>query len=107
MLHAHLLRASNIRPYDPPRLIDEATDELLTALYDFLGPDHFVTFTEDRWTVEHSLACRLTGAMEQCVYHQAVANVMDGPPPDDALGRWRITDIDEEGCPAMVRAETP
>lgn len=68
-------------------------------------PDHFVILSEDRWTVEHSMACRLSGTMDECHYHQAVANVMDGVPPPEDWGRWRITDIDSEGCPSLERVD--
>lgn len=107
LLRAHIDRASRIRSSYPPRLIDKATDELEAAIYDLLGRDHVAIFTEDRWSVEHSLACRLSGQMPDCEYHKAVANVMDGPPTDDMLGRWKLTGIDNEGCPAMEREMRP
>lgn len=75
-------------------------------LYAELGSDHYVIFTEDRFTVEHSAECRLSGQMHECDYHAAVARVadgIDGPDPDQ-LGRWRITGI-REGLPDLERAD--
>jgi len=48
-----------------------------------LGTEHFVSFTDEggTWFLEHSAACRLSGAMAtgECEYHQAVA-AMHFPP---------------------------
>jgi hypothetical protein len=75
-------------------------------IYAQLGNDHYVIFTEDRFTVEHSVECKLSGHMHECAVHAAVAAVadeMDGPDPE-LLGRWRITGI-SEGLPDLERAE--
>lgn len=66
--------------------------------------DHFVTFTEDRWFIEHSLPCRIAGNMGTCAYHAAIVEVSDDDTDPD-LGRWRITEIDTEGLPALERAD--
>jgi len=73
-------------------------------LCDELGHDHYVIFTEDRWTIEHSVECRLSGHMATCRYHEAVALIADEPRAD-LLGRWRIDQIDSEGLPALVRMD--
>lgn len=73
-----------------------------TRLYAELGNDHYVIFTEDGWTTEHSVECRLSGQMHRCAYHDAIAKVAHEFDPDMA-GRWRITGIDSEGLPSLVR----
>ena len=89
-------------------MIEAAAPHIAAAererVYDLLGHDHYVIFTEDRWTVEHSVECRLSGRMHECEYHEAVAAIATEFDPDMA-GRWRIDEIDSEGLPAMVRAE--
>jgi hypothetical protein len=73
-------------------------------IYDLLGHDHVVIFTEDHWSVEHSVECRLSGHMHECDYHGAVARIAAEFDPDMA-GRWRIDEIDGEGLPVLSRAE--
>jgi hypothetical protein len=68
-----------------------------------LGNEHFVIFTEDRWTVEHSVECRLSGRMHECAHHAAVARFADGFDPDMA-GRWLITEIGPGGYPVLIPA---
>jgi hypothetical protein len=75
-------------------------------LYTQLGNDHHVIFTEDGWTVEHSVECRLSGHMHECAYFTAVQEIADEYDPGNA-GRWKITDIDDEGLPSLERAEAP
>ena len=65
--------------------------------------DHFVVFTAEAWTVEHSFACRLSGAMSDCPYTRTIQKIADESDPD-MLGRWRILDIDSEGLPSLERA---
>jgi hypothetical protein len=72
-------------------------------LYAQIGNDHWVIFTEDGWTTEHSIECRLSGHMHECAWHEAVQRMDFGP---DALGRWKITGI-SEGLPDLERAEMP
>ena len=74
-------------------------------IYDLLGHDHFVIFTEDRWTVEHSVECKLSGHMHECDWHTAVECLAADEPPASLLGRWRITGFDSEGSPDLVRAD--
>jgi hypothetical protein len=73
-------------------------------LYAELGNDHWVIFTEDGWTTEHSVECRLSGLMSSCAWHEAVRRIADDFDPDMA-GRWLITAIDGNGEPALVRAD--
>jgi hypothetical protein len=73
-------------------------------LYAELGNDHWVIFTEDGWTTEHSIDCRLSGQMSSCAWHEAVRRIAHEFDPDMA-GRWLITAIDGNGEPALVRAD--
>ena len=61
-----------------------------------INPDHYVTFTNRGWFIEHSLECRLSGRMSQgCEYQEAIENLfLDDISPDD-YGRWLITEISE------------
>jgi hypothetical protein len=72
-------------------------------LYAELGNDHYVIFTEDGWTTEHSVECRLSGHMHSCAWHEAVKRIATGCDPD-MLGRWKITGI-SEGLPDLERAD--
>jgi hypothetical protein len=72
------------------------------ALADLLGREHYVTYTEDGWSTEHSLACRLSGNMAHCAYHGAAGEASD---PGVLLGRYRITDIAENGHAMLERAD--
>lgn len=69
-------------------------------------PDHFVTFDETGWFVEHSVACRLVGTLGTCENNLAVRRIADDMDPHNPtdLGRWRITEIDSEGLPSLERA---
>jgi len=75
-------------------------------LYAELGNDHYAIFTEDRWTVEHSVGCRLGGQLPECAYHAAVALIADLHLPNMA-GRWRIAWIDSAGLPILTPAPEP
>ena len=66
--------------------------------------EHFVVFTQDRWTVEHSAECRISGHMHECDWHAAVARVAEDGYEADMDGRWKITHIDSEGLPSFERA---
>ena len=92
------------------RILEAAGPHLAAAererLYAELGNDHYVIFTEDRWTIEHSVECRLSGHMPECAYHAAVARIADEYDPD-RVGRWRIDGIDSEGLPALLRKDQP
>ena len=103
--------------YHPPPVVSdlarlrialEAAAPLIEAaerqrIYDQLGHGHFVIFTEDGWTVEHSVECRLSGHMHECELHTAVGRVIGCGAP--VAGRWRIDGIDSEGLPSLTRAE--
>lgn len=67
-------------------------------------PDHFVTFDEQGWFIEHSLDCRITGTIGTCTYNAAIREVYDEAPHPDDMGRWRITAVDDEGVPSLERA---
>lgn len=51
--------------------------------------DHFVTFTDTSWIVEHSLQCRMDGEMQRgCKYQRYIDKITIEP--DGTRGRWRI-----------------
>lgn len=72
-------------------------------VYDELGHDHYVIFTEDRWTVEHSVQCRLSGRMHECSIHSAIAAWADTYEPAMS-GRWRVVSADGP-VPVLERAD--
>jgi len=65
-------------------------------LYAEIGNDHWVVFTEDGWSTEHSIQCRLSGHMHECEYHTAVGRMIaeHGPPPP---GRVKILSLTDGG----------
>jgi hypothetical protein len=76
--------------------LEAAEPHIRAAIYAELGSDHYVIFTEDSWAMEHSVECRLRGAMaETCEYWKALqwASVTDHHDPG-MLGRWRVASID-------------
>ena len=87
------------------RAIAEAVAAERERLYAELGNDHFVIFTEDRWTIEHSVECRLSGHIHECEYHTAARRAADECNPWP--GRWRINGIDGDGLPSLERAGQP
>ncbi len=60
------------------------------ALAELLGNEHYVTYSEDGWVVEHSLDCRLAGTLGTCNFNEAAGEM--GPNLDDEfqLGRYRM-----------------
>jgi hypothetical protein len=80
-------------------------------LYEQLGNEHYVIFTENGWSTEHSVECRLSGHMHECAYHAAIGRVFADQDPEGTegwfmLGRWKITGI-SDGVPDLERAEMP
>lgn len=65
-------------------------------------PDHYVTFDETGWFIEHSLDCRIAGTIGTCAHNGAIRAIGEPKFPDH-LGRWRITGIDSEGLPSLER----
>jgi len=56
-----------------------------------LDTPHVLVLGEDRWTIEHSLGCRESGRMAECVLHERVAEWIDKVgEPDLPKGRYRI-----------------
>jgi hypothetical protein len=88
----------------PESAVAEAVAAERERIYAELGNDHHVIFTEDRWTIEHSVECRLSGHMHECSEHEAIALIAGEYDPDMA-GRWRIDGVDSEGLPSLTRAE--
>lgn len=71
-------------------------------------PNHYVTFDDSGWFIEHSVACRRAGTLGDCDYHRAIQEyVSDGDPSTEDMGRWRIdigSDADEDEALRLVRA---
>jgi hypothetical protein len=69
-------------------------------IYAELGNEHFVIFTKDRWTVEHSVECRLSGHMHECEYHSAVQRDPDDARARAGYGRFHLT-VNPDGWPEL------
>lgn len=66
-------------------------------------PHHFVTFTPEKWTLEHSMECRLSGEMVgHCRFEAAVQNIA-ADFEEGLIGRWRLDNIDKD-LPLLVEA---
>ena len=82
--------------------LEAAAPHIRAQIYAELGNDHYVIFTEDGWTTEHSVECRLSGHMHECTIHSAIAEWAADDPR--LHGRWRI--VSAEGpVPVLERAE--
>lgn len=44
------------------------------------GPDHFIVFSNDGWTVEHPAACRANGPLSECQATAVAAEQFDVDP---------------------------
>jgi hypothetical protein len=86
-------------------LADGATAERV-RLYAMLGNDHYVFFTEDGWTTEHSIECRLSGHMHECDYHTMMAPFANEHGAE-MPGRWRIVSVDADSDPVLKSANMP
>lgn len=65
--------------------------------------DHFVTFNEDGWFIEHSFDCRLAGTIGTCKHNQAILNY--GDTEQLPHGRWLLSvyeDLDFDLNPAQI-----
>lgn len=76
-------------------------------LYTELGNDHYVIFTRNGWTVEHSVECRLSGRMHACDYHAAIVGLGRRGFDEDLTGRWLIEAIGPGGDAVLARADLP
>lgn len=83
-------------------VVDELGRRGFVVLAD--SADHYVTFDERGWFVEHSIACRRAGTLGTCEYNSAVREIADEPDPEQ-FGRWCITGIDSEGLPSLERVD--
>ena len=82
--------------------LEAAAPHIRAQVYAELGNDHYVIFTEDGWTTEHSVECRLSGHMHECAIHSAIAEWAADDPR--LQGRWRI--VSAEGpVPVLERAD--
>lgn len=76
------------------------------ALMEAFGKDHFVTFDQGGWFIEHSAECRLAGTLGTCVYNASIRRIDSGVlwnPAPTLLGRWKITDLNSKGWPILER----
>lgn len=55
---------------------------------------HVLVVGEQGWSIEHSLRCRATGAMEACPRHRDASDLVDRLGLD--VGRWVFTDQGNE-----------
>lgn len=62
---------------------------------------HSVVFSDERFTIEHSFACKLTGRMAECEYHAAIERL---DPHERQRGRWFIEGLSLSGQP-ILRAD--
>jgi len=82
--------------------VEAAEPHIRAAIYAELGNDHYVIFTEDGWTTEHSVECRLSGHMHECTVHSAIGEWAQDDPP--VPGRWRVVSADGP-VPVLDRAD--
>lgn len=73
-------------------------------LYEQVGNEHYVIFTDDGWSTEHSIECRLSGHMHECAHHETIREMVGKYGPY-VNGRWKIARI-TAGLPVLERAET-
>lgn len=93
--------------YDLALVALTAAAPLIEAeIYDRLGHDHYVIFTDDGWSVEHSVECRLSGHMHECEIHRAIGRWAEAE-ARHPLGRWRFTGWATGGVPVFERADAP
>lgn len=88
------------------KLEDEQVDEIRHALNDWAGlyGPHYLVLGPDRFTIEHSLACRESGKMATCKVHRRVADWL-ATGPIIAEGRYEVKD-DRPGVEIIrVRAD--
>lgn len=69
------------------------------------GPEdwesHYVIIEPERWVIEHSLKCRIAGCMNNCWASRYIEWLLDGPPLEALLGRWKIVGIDNPTLEAV------
>jgi hypothetical protein len=112
--HKHVTWTGDVATCDTCGLTSEMTARFAREVQEYereriyteLGNEHHVIFTEDGWTVEHSVECRLSGHMHECAYYTAIASIAGQFEPGFA-GRWRIAAINGDGKPELERAKMP
>lgn len=79
-LHAEKASDGSVSLINPGVRADRLEREEATALFIELGEAlgienaHYVVFDDDGWTIEHSMECRLSGDMTQCVVNDVLRN---------------------------------
>ncbi|MCU1590053.1 MAG: hypothetical protein JWP11_1309 [Frankiales bacterium] len=66
---------------------DEGLAQLVVDALESLQPEHFLTFQEDGWQMQHSMACRLQGQLLSCATHQAAKDLVDSLGPRGAAAQ--------------------
>lgn len=61
---------------------------LASEIRQMSGQDHFVTFTDDAWTVEHPAACRAAGPLSECQATVTASRLFVDDP--GVRGRWKF-----------------
>jgi hypothetical protein len=84
---------------------DRHLAEQIVAAIEASQPDHIIEITEDRWTIQHSMACRVDGRLFDCPVNRAAYRLAIANWPDD-MGRYRC-DVDERGWLVIGEAVTP
>lgn len=63
-------------------------------------PNHYVTFDDNGWFIEHSVACRIAGTLGTCEFNQAVRTFTEDI-GRIVTGRWLIAGVDSAGMPIL------
>jgi hypothetical protein len=83
---------------------DHVAEQIVAAI-EASQPDHIIEITEYRWTIQHSMACRVDGRLFDCPVNRAAYRLAIANWPDD-MGRYRC-DVDERGWLVIGEAVTP
>jgi hypothetical protein len=62
--------------------------------------DHVLDLGQHGWTLQHPIACRLSGSLLDCAVNAAVSAAMAHLDEPEQIGRFLVT-LDEDGCPII------
>ncbi len=99
----HVDRADGAESYGEAVAAIGAENAILCAVLPD-QPDHFITFDESGWLIEHSVACRFAGTIGTCEATTAMRRVPDGGESSLPSGRFRVTSTDRRGGLVLVPA---